>query len=438
MARFYQPKKKTTIDTKHQAVLVERLDHQGAGIAFKGKKPIFIDGALPEEEVLIQIVESKSKFSRANLIKVLSPNSERIDAFCPHYSDCGGCNMQHLSREAQIEYKQTSLKQLVKKFSGEEQELVAPIVGEPLGYRRRARISLHVDKRSGELQFGFRRKQSKQIVSITHCPAMSEKLDSLLPELKTLLSSFSELRSLGHLELVEGDEQPVIMLRVIKPLSEHEQQQLIEFAQQRGVTCYLLAGEQELILLHGSDAVYSEIGSQISFLPTNFIQVNREVNEKMVVQALEWLELTPTDRVLDLYCGLGNFSLPMAKKASYVVGVEGIQSMVDQATKNALSNDIDNVAFYQANLEEAISDKIWASDKFDKVLLDPARAGASGVVDQLSQLGVNRVVYVSCNPATLARDCQSILEQGFKLTRLGMLDMFPHTSHLESMALFQR
>ena len=438
MARFYQPKKKTTIDTKHQAVLVERLDHQGAGIAFKGKKPIFIDGALPEEEVLIQIVESKSKFSRANLIKVLSPNSERIDAFCPHYSDCGGCNMQHLSREAQIEYKQTSLKQLVKKFSGEEQELVAPIVGEPLGYRRRARISLHVDKRSGELQFGFRRKQSKQIVSITHCPAMSEKLDSLLPELKTLLSSFSELRSLGHLELVEGDEQPVIMLRVIKPLPEHEQQQLIEFAQQRGITCYLLAGEQELILLHGSDAVYSEIGSQISFLPTNFIQVNREVNEKMVVQALEWLELTPTDRVLDLYCGLGNFSLPMAKKASYVVGVEGIQSMVDQATKNALSNDIDNVAFYQANLEEAISDKIWASDKFDKVLLDPARAGASGVVDQLSQLGVNRVVYVSCNPATLARDCQSILEQGFKLTRLGMLDMFPHTSHLESMALFQR
>lgn len=438
MARFYQPKKKTTIDTKHQAVLVERLDHQGAGIAFKGKKPIFIDGALPEEEVLIQIVESKSKFSRANLIKVLSPNSERIDAFCPHYSDCGGCNMQHLSREAQIEYKQTSLKQLVKKFSGEEQELVAPIVGEPLGYRRRARISLHVDKRSGELQFGFRRKQSKQIVSITHCPAMSEKLDSLLPELKTLLSSFSELRSLGHLELVEGDEQPVIMLRVIKPLPEHEQQQLIEFAQQRGVTCYLLAGEQELTLLHGSDAVYSEIGSQISFLPTNFIQVNREVNEKMVVQALEWLELTPTDRVLDLYCGLGNFSLPMAKKASYVVGVEGIQSMVDQATKNALSNDIDNVAFYQANLEEAISDKIWASDKFNKVLLDPARAGASGVVDQLSQLGVNRVVYVSCNPATLARDCQSILEQGFKLTRLGMLDMFPHTSHLESMALFQR
>ena len=174
----------------------------------------------------------------------------------------------------------------------------------------------------------------------------------------------------------------------------------------------------------------------IPFLPSNFIQVNRYVNQKMVEQAMDWLQISPEDRVLDLFCGLGNFSLPIAKRAQFVVGVEGVDEMVTQAQQNATHNNINNIAFYQANLEQDLSSQEWAKEKFAKVLLDPARAGAVGIVDQLSRLGAKSVVYVSCNPATLARDSQSLISQGYKLVKLGMLDMFPHTSHLESMALF--
>ncbi|MDB1124869.1 23S rRNA (uracil(1939)-C(5))-methyltransferase RlmD [Vibrio algarum] len=444
MARFYQPKKKTSLDTKHQQVRVERLDHQGAGIAFLNKKPVFIDGVLPEEEVLIQLTESKSKFSRAKLIKILKSSPERIEAFCPVYKECGGCNMQHQSHAAQIEYKQDSLRQLIKKFSGQELELAVPIIGNEKGYRRRARISLYFNTKGGQskssskLEFGFRKKQSKQIVHISQCAALEPQLNDLLPELYVLLTSFKKPTELGHLELALGDERPVLMLRVMKPLPDKDFQALRKFAIDNALTLYVLSDKDTLSLIEGEKPVYSEGGFVIPFLPTNFIQVNRNVNQQMVNQAVEWLDISPEDRVLDLFCGLGNFSLPMATKAKAVVGVEGMQEMVDQAEANARENGINNVDFYQANLEQDISDNIWAKTKFDKVLLDPARAGASGVIDQLSELGATSIVYVSCNPATLARDCQSLLEQGFKLTRLGMLDMFPHTSHLESMALFQK
>jgi len=438
MARFYQPKKKLLLSTKHQQVTIERLDHQGAGIAFLNKKPVFINDVLPQEEVLIQLTESKSKFARAKLIKILKPSSERIEAFCPHYNECGGCNMQHLSHEAQIQYKQDSLLQLIKKFSGEELKLIKPVIGEERGYRRRARISLFLNKKTEELEFGFRKKQSKQIVNISQCCTLEPKLNQLLPELYQLFSGFKKPAELGHLELVLGDGNPVLLLRVTKMLPEKDALALREFAKNKALTLYLLSEKKALQLLEGEKPVYSEAGFLIPFLPTNFIQVNRTVNQKMVTQAVEWLDIREQDRVLDLFCGLGNFSQPIAAKAASVVGVEGIQDMVNQATMNAKENGFNNITFYQANLDDEISKNQWANTKFDKVLLDPARAGASGVIDQLSGLGAKSVVYVSCNPATLARDCQSLLKQGFKLTRLGMLDMFPHTSHLESMALFQR
>lgn len=438
MARFYQPKKKTSLDSKHQKVHIERLDHQGAGIAFLNKKPVFIDEALPQEEVLIQLTESKSKFSRAKLIKILKTSPERIEAFCPHYKECGGCNMQHLSHEAQVEYKQDSLRQLIKKFSGEDLELTTPIIGDSLGYRRRARISLYFNRKTAELEFGFRKKQSKQIATISRCAALEPQLNQLLPELHAVLSGFAKPAELGHLELALGDDKPVLLLRVIKPLPEQDLSSLRAFSKERALTLYLLTENHEIQLLEGKKPAYSEIGYFIPFLPTNFIQVNRNVNQKMVQQAVDWLDLSKEDRVLDLFCGLGNFSLPIASKAGRVVGVEGIQEMVDQASNIANENGMNNLEFYQSNLEDDISENQWAKAKFDKVLLDPARAGASGVIDQLSELGAKTIVYVSCNPATLARDCQSLLKQGFKLNRLGMLDMFPHTSHLESMALFEK
>ncbi|MDF2154126.1 23S rRNA (uracil(1939)-C(5))-methyltransferase RlmD [Vibrio sp. CAU 1672] len=438
MARIFQPKKKTQLNTRHQAVQVERLDHHGAGIAYLKKKPLFIDGALPGEEVLTQLVEEKSKFARGQLIRVLKPSAERIEPFCPHYQQCGGCDLQHLDSSAQLTYKQQTLRQLMQKFAGREMDLEPPVVGPARGYRRRARVSLQVDKKTRQLQFGFRKKQSKHVTGVTDCPVLAPQLNALLLPIYQLLGSFSKPERFGHVELVLGDNGPCITLRYSGKLCESEQQALMALASEHQATLYLMPASDQLVRVSGEEPYYQEVGVTIPFTPNNFIQVNQDVNQKMVAQALAWLDPQSDERVLDLFCGLGNFSLPLAKLAQQVVGIEGVAEMVKKAATNASLNQIKNVEFYHANLEQDFAGQVWAAKSFDKVLLDPARAGASGIIDQVSALGAQRVVYVSCNPATLARDSQSLLEQGYQLTKLGMLDMFPHTSHLESMALFEK
>ncbi|MCG9665682.1 23S rRNA (uracil(1939)-C(5))-methyltransferase RlmD [Vibrio mediterranei] len=437
MARFFKPTKKTSFSKKHQEVNIERMDHHGAGIGYLNNKPVFVEGALTDEKVLVQLTESKAKFAKATLIKVLEASEQRVKPFCPHYHECGGCNQQHVERQQQIENKQVALSQLMNKLAGQSVPLAPSITGEDLGYRRRARLSIHLDKQRN-LVMGFRRKQSNHIVEIDHCPVLNAQLNALIPPLRDIFAGFKQQQSLGHLELVMGDNGPVVVVRHIKPLTNHDQKRLVNFADSQALTLYLMPESGQLQLITGEQPYYSEVGVELPFLPTHFIQVNREINSKMVAQALEWLAPESSDNVLDLFCGLGNFTLPLAKLCQRVVGVEGIQDMVDWAQQNAALNHLTNVEFYQANLEQDLSEMSWAKQQFDKILLDPARAGASGVIDQVSALGATRVLYVSCNPATLARDTQSLIEQGYKLVRLGMMDMFPHTSHLESMALFEK
>lgn len=437
MARFFKPTKKTSFSKKHQEVQIERMDHHGAGIGYLNKKPVFVEGALADEKVLVQLTESKAKFAKANLIKILKPAEQRVEPFCPHYNECGGCNQQHLEREAQIANKERVLSQLMTKFAGQTLDLSLSITGEGLGYRRRARLSIHLDKQRG-LVMGFRRKHSNQIVDVDRCPVLDDKLNALIPQLRSIFADFKQPAMLGHLELVLGDAEPVAVIRHTKPLTDKDQSRLKAFAEQAGVTLYFMPEANQLDRVVGEQPFYGEVGVKLPFLPSHFIQVNQEINARMVAQALEWLAPESTDRVLDLFCGLGNFTLPLAKQSAHVVGVEGVQDMVDWAEDNAKLNGLSNVEVYQANLEQDLSQLPWASQQFDKILLDPARAGASGVIDQVSALGATRVLYVSCNPATLARDSQSLLEQGYTLTRLGMMDMFPHTSHLESMALFEK
>ncbi|PMH43840.1 23S rRNA (uracil(1939)-C(5))-methyltransferase [Vibrio sp. 10N.286.49.B3] len=438
MARFFQPKKKTQFETKHQSVLVERMDHQGAGIAYLNKKPTFIDGALPGEQVVMQLTETKSKYARGQLIKILQASEDRLQPLCPVFDECGGCHLQHLAYPAQVAHKSQSLTQAMSKIIAGDEVVQPAILGDDQGYRRRTRISLFFDRKTQKLKFGFRKKQSKAIVDISECAVLAQPLQAMLPALKACLTNFSSPSDLGHLELVLGDQGPVIVLRHLRSLAAKDQQALLALAQENQASLYLMPESDQLELIHGEEASYSEAGVTIPFSPSNFIQVNQAVNKKMVAQAIEWLNPQSDQRVLDLFCGLGNFSLPLAKLAKQVVGIEGVEAMVCKAKQNAQLNHFDNVEFYQANLEEALSDHAWADEKFDKVLLDPARAGASGIVEQLASLGAKSVVYVSCNPATLARDSLSLLEQGYQLKKLGMLDMFPHTSHLEAMALFEK
>ncbi|MBD1575152.1 MULTISPECIES: 23S rRNA (uracil(1939)-C(5))-methyltransferase RlmD [Vibrio] len=446
MANFYQTKKPQASRAQHQLVTIERLDHQGAGIAYQNKKPIFVEGTLPSERVLVQMVEEKSKFSKAKLIKVEQASTQRIDAFCPHYQECGGCNLQHLSHDDQIAHKAQSLTQLMTKFAGKalknsmenqgELPLAAPIIANDTGYRRRARISLMFDIKTQSLQFGFRQKSSKNIVNVTDCPVLEPQLNALLPSIKALLDTLEQPRKLGHVEVVFDGTNKAMLLRHTAALTAQEHQSLVDFAKHNALTLYLSPNQGELDCVVGEALVCQETGSKIAFLPNDFIQVNQNVNQAMVEQAVDWLGLTSQDRVLDLFSGLGNFSFSMAKQAEHVVGIEGVEAMVQRATENAKLNNIENVEFYQADLEQDLLQAPWAKKQFNKVLLDPARAGASGIIERIASLGAQAVVYVSCNPATLARDSQNLLNQGYELHKLGMLDMFPHTSHLESMALF--
>ncbi|MCE0493411.1 23S rRNA (uracil(1939)-C(5))-methyltransferase RlmD [Vibrio salinus] len=438
MARFFQPKKKTEINRKHQSITIARLDHLGSGIAYQNKKPIFIEGALPGETVVYQLTESKSKYSRGKLIKVLTASEERVTPFCPHYASCGGCQLQHLEHQAQIKYKQESLEQLMAKFAGQSLSLSEPVVSHHQHYRRRARFSLVWDKVNKSLTVGFRKKQSQDLVGIDHCPVLDNDLNLVLEKIKPVLNRLSKPESLGHVELIKADNERVVLLRHVKPLNEDDKRKLHQFVKQTEVTLYLMPESGMVEMLAGKVPFYEDAGLPIYFQPNHFIQVNKIVNTKMIQQAIDWLDLNEQDRVLDLFCGGGNFSLPVARKVKQVIGIEGIEEMVIQADTNAQKNDVNNALFYQANLEEDMTQSEWGREKFDKILLDPARAGAKGIIEQTTELGAKRVVYVSCNPATLARDSQSLIQQGFRLEKLAMLDMFPHTSHLESMALFVR
>ncbi|SHO57119.1 23S rRNA (uracil(1939)-C(5))-methyltransferase RlmD [Vibrio quintilis] len=436
MAQFFRPGKRTSPTSKHQLIHIERMDHKGAGIAYQGGKPIFVDGALPGEQVLVQLTENKSKYARARLIDVKSKSSSRQNPFCPHYDSCGGCNLQHQAHEEQVHYKQETLRQLMEKIAGQKITLSTPVTGEDQGYRRRARLSLKWDTRQKKLAFGFRKKQSNNIINVSECAVLAPVLEQLLVPLYELFQTCSRPEKLGHVELIAVHSGPVMLLRTMGHLPDSDIHNIESFAISRGITLYMKPGAEQAELLTGASPGYDETGVYTAFQPHHFIQVNRTVNQAMVSQALQWLQLTPDDRVLDLFCGIGNFSLPVAKQVKSVVGVEGIDDMVAQGNRNAALNQLTNLNFYQANLEHDVTENQWATERFDKVLLDPARAGAKGIIDLTGQFGAERIVYVSCDPSTLARDTQSLLRQGYQLEKLGMLDMFPHTSHLESMALF--
>ncbi|MGF1680793.1 23S rRNA (uracil(1939)-C(5))-methyltransferase RlmD [Photobacterium minamisatsumaniensis] len=437
MARFFKPQKRKLTDTKHKEITISRLDHLGAGIGHINKKSVFVDGVLPGESAVVQLTEDKKQYARAKVIKRLTDSQARIKPHCPIYDQCGGCNLQHLSHQGQVEAKQQALTELMSKFAKtDEIEQAAPIVSKPWQYRRCARFAVMLV--GGKLKIGFRKKQSKEIVDVESCPVLAESLNALLPALRQVLSQLKAKKHLGHVELVEADNGRVVLIRHLQPFSDQDMTLLRQFSEDHQLMLYLAPSADVVENVSGETPYYALSDLTLSFSPKDFIQVNRDVNQQMVAQAIDWLDIQPQDRVLDLFCGLGNFSLPLAKQANALVGVEGIDEMVHRASENAKNNQLSNAMFFQANLEDDVTAMAWAQEKFNKILLDPARAGAAGVMQHVVNLNPERVVYVSCNPATLARDSQLLLKQGYQLEQLGMMDMFPHTGHLESMALFTK
>jgi len=437
MAQFYSAKRRVTTRQKI-TVVVDDLDAFGQGVARHNGKTLFVQGALPGEQVEVDISEDKRQFSRGTVKRILTASPQRVQPRCPHYSRCGGCQQQHVPVELQQQSKAKALERMLSKESGFAVTVNDIITGQPWGYRRRARLSLNFHVKTQTLQMGFREQASSELVNITQCPILVPELNALIQPLHTLLESLQAVRRLGHVELVLADNGPLLVLRHLDVLSPSDRQKLEQFSHQHQLSLFLAADSESLEQVNGEMPVCHSASLKLTFSPRDFIQVNDDVNQKMVAQALSWLALKPQDRVLDLFCGMGNFTLPLGKIAENVVGVEGVAALVSKAAYNAAMNNLNNVAFYQHNLEEDVTSQPWAGEGFNKVLLDPARAGAAGVMEHIVKLAPELVVYVSCNPTTLARDSQVLLRSGYQLERVTMLDMFPHTGHLESMVLFSR
>ncbi|WP_119968479.1 23S rRNA (uracil(1939)-C(5))-methyltransferase RlmD [Shewanella japonica] len=455
MAQFFKAKpNKTKQLSAKLSLTVTQLDHLGAGIAQHNGKVVFIPGALPGEKVTVQLTEQKKKYAKAKLIGIDEKTPNRAKAKCPHYQQCGGCDLQHLSIDAQRQHKQAALTNLMSKLAVDVKDgiLTEPVVSEDWHYRRRARLATLFNKKSKMLELGFRAANSSNIVQIKQCDVLAKSLSNLITPFTALLNQLHAKTTLGHVELTEAENGVFAVLRITKTLKESDSQLLIEFAKAQKIHLLTQDNEGQLQSLFVADESPADVDTenhirlpfyrlaegqvQCQFSPGNFVQVNADINQKMVAQAIEWLAPKENERILDLFCGVGNFSLPLALQAADVVGVEGVPEMVAQANQNAKENQLNNIHFYHADLSADLSEASWLG-QIDKLLLDPARAGAYESLQWLSKMKPAKVVYVSCNPASLARDSQVLIEQGYQLSKLTMLDMFPQTHHIEAMALFE-
>ncbi|HEF0024844.1 TPA: 23S rRNA (uracil(1939)-C(5))-methyltransferase RlmD [Citrobacter amalonaticus] len=430
MAQFYSAKRRVTT-RQIITVTVNDLDSFGQGVARHNGKTLFIPGLLPQESADVAITEDKKQYAKAQVKRRLNDSPDRVTPRCPHFGICGGCQQQHASIELQQRSKSAALSRLMNN------DVTEVIADAPWGYRRRARLSLNFQPKTQQFQMGFRKSASSDIVDVRQCPILVPQLEALLPDLRACLGSLQGIRHLGHVELVQAGSGTLMILRHTAPLSRADNEKLERFSHSKGLSLYLAPQSEILETVSGQMPWYESNGLRLNFSPRDFIQVNAGVNQKMVASALEWLDVQPGDRVLDLFCGMGNFTLPLATRAASVVGVEGVPALVEKGRENAQQNGLHNVTFFHENLEEDVTRQPWAKNGFDKILLDPARAGAAGVMQHIIKLQPGRVVYVSCNPATLARDSEALLRAGYQIQRLAMLDMFPHTGHLESMVLFE-
>jgi len=444
MANYFKAKPKKSKSTDEFNLTIERIDTNGQGVGFYNKKPIFVSGALPEELVRVHLTEQKSKFSKAKLLDVLVPSKDRAVVKCAHFQQCGGCDLQHLSVPAQLTFKQNKLIEL---FSRQKitQNLPwqAPIEGQEWQYRRKARIGVQYNKK-GQATIGFRRQASNQLQVIKTCVVLVEPLNNIFTVLNDALGELTQSRSIGHVEVINsqvnvGESLTTLVLRQLKPISTQDSAIWQTFENQHGWQILLDDGDS-IKPLTKLKTLSFKVNSSISlnFNSDDFIQVNAEINQKMVEQAINWINPLSEDVVLDLFCGLGNFTLPLARHVKQVVGVEGVLNMVIRAQQNADLNNIENVEFFQADLNNPWLENSWVNKKYTKAILDPARAGALVAVEQLIQLNISEILYVSCDPTTLAIDSKKLIEAGYKISKIGLMDMFTHTKHSETMVLFSR
>lgn len=436
-----------TLPTGIYNALVNGFSSDGCGILHHQGNTLFVEGALLDEEIEFSYSEQQKGhyLGKLHAIKQVSPF--RVTPKCQYYAECGGCVLQHLDSSEQVRVKREQLLRQLGRLKPVTDELAVSVIsGEPWGYRRRARVGVSFAAKSQGHCVGFRAKQSNRLVEIGHCEVLDSSLSKLLTPLQNLFDSLSQPNMISHIDMMAADNGLFISLRQLKPFTEIDADKLQSFAQNYKVFIFLQSEKDGEInpFFHEQIPCYklntASRALAVNFLPRHFIQVNSVMNQQLVTKAIDWLELTCKDVVLDLFCGLGNFTLPMALHAKQVVGVEGSRSLVEWATKNATHNQVDNVIFQQANLAEDTRMMTWRTRfKYNKVLLDPPREGASSVIPLLSkEIKADKILYISCHSATLTRDLELLLQAGYQISKVASVAMFPQTAHSESMVLLER
>ena len=427
--------------------IVESLDYEGRGVARVDGKAIFIEGALTGERVEFSSYRKKPKFEQATMARLLAQSPLRVEPKCAHFGMCGGCSMQHLESGAQVAVKQRVLEDSLWHLARLKPARIYPAIhGASWGYRYRARMGVRQVTSKGGILVGFHEKKSSYIADIQSCEVLPPLVGRNLMALRELIAGLSAPDRMPQIELAVDESRTVLVFRNLTPLTPKDVACMLQFGREKGFSMWSQPGGPEtaapLAADEPRDLSYTlpEFGLRLAFRPTDFTQVNVDINRLLIRRAMQLLDPQPGERIADLFCGLGNFSLPIARRGAHVIGVEGSDALVERARSNAALNNLTALSeFHTANLFEATSGSLVRLGPLDKMLIDPPREGAIAVVKALTDASPRRIVYVSCNPASLARDAGVLVhDKGYSLAGAGVANMFPHTSHVESIALFER
>jgi 23S rRNA (uracil1939-C5)-methyltransferase len=430
-----------------ETATITSVTHDGRGIAATDGKKVFVAGALEGETVTYQRRKLRRNFDEAELLEIHQASPDRIEAQCEAFGRCGGCSLQHVSTEHQRDIKEQALRDNLERIGQvEPREWLAPMTGPDWNYRRRARLAVKEVHGKGRVLVGFRERHAPFVTDMRRCEVLAKPLDALVSDLSTLIGSLSIRARVPQIEVAVAENGVALVFRVLDPPGEADLEHLRRFGSDHALRIYLQPGGLDSVSLlypetSGEPLYYTlpEFDIRVDFEPIDFVQVNSDINRRMVHFAVEQLAPGRDCRVLDLFCGIGNFSLALARRAGTVLGVEGEASLTRRAADNARTNGLDNVSFRVADLSKIDGSESWVRAGWDRMLLDPARSGAAEVVTRMHLFAPQRIVYVSCHPGTLARDAGTLVnEQGYRLEAAGIIDMFPHTAHVESIAVFTK
>jgi 23S rRNA (uracil1939-C5)-methyltransferase len=443
--QFGRPSKKSAALSEF-VLAIDNLSIEGSGVGKHLGKTVFVEGAIPGEEVQVKIDKTHKSYDQASIINIEKPSAHRIEPACEHYQQCGGCQLQHIEVGAQLAYKEQAVLSLLKKtVKAQPIATIAPLTSAPLHYRRSARIGINQRKSTDTNQsiVGFRRRFSNKLLQVSKCIVLPEHISGLFDQLRESIDQIENAKSITHIEYQQGEEQGALTFRCKSILKNEDIQALAQMLSTFNLQGFLRYDDKLVAISADKSPLYYSVDAlKIAFQPGDFLQVNQDINTQMISRAIDWLALTTTDKVLDLFSGLGNFSLPIAKRVQQLIGVEGSEDMVQRANDNAHLNQIDNCQFFQADLASTVENQPWLNANVNKLILDPPRSGASELISNLfateQSSNISHILYVACDPSSLARDAKHLYQLGYQIEKFCVMDMFPNTTHIESMALFTK